>query len=98
MKEMTLSHSEPFHFMEFRHGPKSMITASALVVGLLSGANASYEEAVLEEMRTMGARVLKLVRKRMGLPLSPAWMRPYAVSWPCQPARSWLLSAPLPKA
>jgi glucosamine--fructose-6-phosphate aminotransferase (isomerizing) len=30
MKEMSLSHSEPFHYMEFRHGPKSMITPSAL--------------------------------------------------------------------
>ena len=26
MKEMTLSHSEPFHFLEFRHGPQSMVT------------------------------------------------------------------------
>ena len=26
MKEMSLSHSEPFHFMEFRHGPMSMVT------------------------------------------------------------------------
>lgn len=60
MKEMTLSHSEPFHFMEFRHGPKSMITSGALVVGLLSGSNAGYENAVLEEMRAMGAQVLKL--------------------------------------
>jgi glucosamine--fructose-6-phosphate aminotransferase (isomerizing) len=25
MKEMTLTHSEPFHFLEFRHGPKSML-------------------------------------------------------------------------
>ena len=24
MKEMTLTHSEPFHFLEFRHGPMSM--------------------------------------------------------------------------
>src|SRR5215213_10017404 len=25
MKEMTLTHSEPFHFLEFRHGPMSMV-------------------------------------------------------------------------
>ena len=35
MKEMTLTHSEPFHFLEFRHGPKSMVCESALVAGLL---------------------------------------------------------------
>lgn len=60
MKEMTLSHSEPFHFMEFRHGPKSMVAPGTLVVGLISGSNAGYENAVLEEMRAMGAQVLKL--------------------------------------
>src|ERR1044072_1588902 len=36
MKEMTLTHSEPFHFLEFRHGPMSMVNEKAVVVGLLS--------------------------------------------------------------
>jgi glucosamine--fructose-6-phosphate aminotransferase (isomerizing) len=58
MKEMSLTHSEPFHFLEFRHGPKSMITSSALVVGLRSETLRAQESAVLEEMRGMGARVL----------------------------------------
>lgn len=60
MKEMTLSHSESFHFMEFRHGPKSMVTASTLIVGLRSELNASSEAAVLAEMRGMGADVLEI--------------------------------------
>jgi glucosamine--fructose-6-phosphate aminotransferase (isomerizing) len=60
MKEMSLSHSEPFHFLEFRHGPKSMAGPSTLVAGLLSGANRSYEAAVLEDVRQLGARVLSL--------------------------------------
>jgi glucosamine--fructose-6-phosphate aminotransferase (isomerizing) len=60
MKEMSLSHSEPFHFMEFRHGPKSMITASTLIVGLLSQANQVYERAMLDEMRSGGAHVLAI--------------------------------------
>ncbi|MGZ9226146.1 MAG: SIS domain-containing protein, partial [Anaerolineales bacterium] len=33
MKEMTLTHSEPFHFLEFRHGPMSMVNENAVVIG-----------------------------------------------------------------
>jgi glucosamine--fructose-6-phosphate aminotransferase (isomerizing) len=60
MKEMSLSHSEPFHFMEFRHGPKSMVTPSTLIVGLVSESNRAHELAVLDEMRAMGARAHSL--------------------------------------
>ena len=60
MKEMSLSHSEPFHFMEFRHGPKSMITPSALAVGLRSTQNGLHEAAVLEDVRALGGRVLDI--------------------------------------
>lgn len=60
MKEMTLSHSEPFHFLEFRHGPKSMVTAHTLIVGLVSNSNHAAELQVVEEMRALGARALTL--------------------------------------
>jgi glucosamine--fructose-6-phosphate aminotransferase (isomerizing) len=60
MKEMTLTHSEPFHFLEFRHGPKSMVGSSALVVGLLSDHNRTREAVVLDEMRQLGGRTLAL--------------------------------------
>jgi glucosamine--fructose-6-phosphate aminotransferase (isomerizing) len=60
MKEMSLSHSEPFHFLEFRHGPKSMVTSRALVVGLRSSANAGPESAVLEDVARLGGRILAM--------------------------------------
>ena len=60
MKEMSLSHSEPFHFMEFRHGPKSMITPSALTLGLLSTVNGQKESAVLKDVKALGGRVLDI--------------------------------------
>lgn len=60
MKEMSLSHSEPFHFMEFRHGPKSMVTSGALMIGLVSRSQASFENAVLSEMHSQGAQLLIL--------------------------------------
>ena len=60
MKEMSLSHSEPFYFMEFRHGPKSMITPASLVIGLCSTANSKQESAVLEDVKALGGTVVKL--------------------------------------
>ncbi len=60
MKEMSLSHSEPFHFMEFRHGPKSMVTPSALTIGLRSTVNGQKEAAVLEDVKALGGRVLDI--------------------------------------
>jgi glucosamine--fructose-6-phosphate aminotransferase (isomerizing) len=61
MKEMTLTHSEPFHFMEFRHGPKAMVTPQALVVGLRSTRNSPCESAVLQDIKALGGRTLDLV-------------------------------------
>lgn len=60
MKEMTLTHSEPFHFLEFRHGPMSMVNKNSVVVGMLSDANREHEKKVLEEMRALGATVSAL--------------------------------------
>ncbi len=63
MKEMTLTHSEPFHFLEFRHGPMSMVTPNTLLVGLLSEKNFSHEQAVLNEMQAKGGRVFALAER-----------------------------------
>lgn len=60
MKEMSLTHSEPFHFMEFRHGPMSMVTDSTAIVGLVSEANRAQEMKVLAEMRERGARIVSV--------------------------------------
>jgi glucosamine--fructose-6-phosphate aminotransferase (isomerizing) len=60
MKEMTLTHSEPFHTLEFRHGPMSMVNEKAVVVGLLSDANRAHEAKVLSEMKMLGGTVSAL--------------------------------------
>ena len=60
MKEMTLTQSEPFHFLEIRHGPMSMVNEHTLIAGLLSDANRAREGKVLAEMEGLGARVLGL--------------------------------------
>ena len=60
MKEMALTHSEPFHFLEFRHGPMSMVNEKAVVVGMLSDANRAHESKVLSEMQALGGTVASL--------------------------------------
>lgn len=90
MKEMSLSYSEAFHVLEFRHGPMSMVDERALVVGLLSDEAHAQEAAVLRDMRARGAKTLALAEQDYGLSLSdthhfmhlntglPAWARPVA--------------------
>jgi len=63
MKEMSLSYSEAYHFMEFRHGPMSMVDDHTLIVGLLSDAARDEEIAVLRDMRQLGARTLVLAEE-----------------------------------
>src|SRR5262249_42132408 len=60
LKEMSRTHSEPFHFLEFRHGPMSMVTAGTMIVGLRSDGARSLEQAVLDEMQSMGAAIVSL--------------------------------------
>ena len=63
MKEMTLTHSEAFHFLEFRHGPMSMVNQGAVILGLLSDANRTHEAKVLSEMKTLGGTLIGLGEK-----------------------------------
>lgn len=67
LKEMSLTHSEAFHFLEFRHGPKSMVDNQTLVVGLLKDAAQEAEVAVLRDMKALGARLLVLTESAEGL-------------------------------
>ena len=60
MKEMSLSYSEAFQFLEFRHGPMSMVTQQTLIVGLLSETALPHELALLKDMRALGAKVLAI--------------------------------------
>jgi len=58
MKEMSLSHSEAFHYLEFRHGPKSIVNRRTLIAALLSDSAREDELRLLREMRQLGASVL----------------------------------------
>lgn len=61
MKEMSLTNSEAFHVLEYRHGPMALADERALIVGMI-GASAPEEElAVLREAHANGARTLALI-------------------------------------
>ena len=64
MKEMTLSHTEAFYFMEFRHGPKSMVNEKTyMVIGLLSDSGRDYEKKVLDEMEELGGTIVSIAER-----------------------------------
>jgi glutamine---fructose-6-phosphate transaminase (isomerizing) len=93
MKEMSISHSEAFHFLEFRHGPKSLVDEQSLVVGLLSPSAFIPESQVLREMAALGGQTLALnslpdkVETRWSIQLTPdlpAWARPVLYLPPLQ--------------
>jgi glucosamine--fructose-6-phosphate aminotransferase (isomerizing) len=46
--------------MEFRHGPKSMVTPTSLVIGLRSTSNGSQEAAVLRDVKELGGRTVDI--------------------------------------
>lgn len=83
MKEMSLSYSEAYHTLEFRHGPMSMVGADSLVIGMISPDAAVPEQRVLQEMAELGATVLAIGpeleqhQHQMALPADlPAWSTP----------------------
>jgi glucosamine--fructose-6-phosphate aminotransferase (isomerizing) len=67
MKEMSLSMAEPYHFMEFRHGPMSLVDHAHLVVALVSDRTRDYELAVLRDLRERGARIVVVANSAAGL-------------------------------
>ncbi|MFO8036814.1 MAG: SIS domain-containing protein [Anaerolineales bacterium] len=75
MKEMSLSYSEAYHFLEFRHGPMSMVHDQSLVVGLLSKDNHRRELSVLKDMKELGGHILALGNEQITDP--PTWIDHY---------------------
>ncbi len=63
MKEMSLSYSEAYQTLDFRHGPMSMVNERTLVVGLLSESALAHEVDVMKDMRALGARIWSLSEK-----------------------------------
>jgi len=61
--EMSGSHAQAYHTLEFRHGPKSIVGPQTLVVFLLSEKGFDPERRVLEEIKGLGATTIVLANR-----------------------------------
>ena len=61
--EMSCSYSQSFHTLEFRHGPKAIVTSRAVLTFFVSQAGQQAEVEVLEEMRELGGVTITVCNK-----------------------------------
>lgn len=58
VKEMSLSNTEAFQTLEYRHGHKSVINSDTLIIFLISNIGIDYELKVAQEFKELGANTL----------------------------------------
>jgi glucosamine--fructose-6-phosphate aminotransferase (isomerizing) len=61
--EMSISSSQVFHSLEFRHGPKSVVTHDTLLIFLLSEKGYEAECNLLEEMKSLGGTTMVIANR-----------------------------------
>ena len=63
LTEMSVSYAQSFHTLEFRHGPKSIVSRETLIAFLLSETGYSEELEVLEQIRKLGGTTLVITNR-----------------------------------
>jgi glucosamine--fructose-6-phosphate aminotransferase (isomerizing) len=63
IKEMSCSYAQVFHTLEFRHGPKAIVSPETLITFLLSETAYEEERKMLEEVKGLGATTLVITNK-----------------------------------
>ena len=58
VKEMSCSYAQSFHTLEFRHGPKAIVSPETLITFIISETGFDAEVAVLEEIKALGGTTL----------------------------------------
>ena len=58
VKEMSCSYAQSFHTLEFRHGPKAIVSPETLITFIISESGFDAEVAVLEEIKKLGGATL----------------------------------------
>ncbi len=58
VKEMSCSYAQSFHTLEFRHGPKAIVSPETLITFIISESGFNAEVAVLEEIKKLGGTTL----------------------------------------
>jgi glucosamine--fructose-6-phosphate aminotransferase (isomerizing) len=60
VKEMSCSYAQCFHTLEFRHGPKAIVSPETLITFIISETGFAAEVAVLEEVKKLGGTTLAI--------------------------------------
>lgn len=63
LTEMSVSYGQAFHTLEFRHGPKSIVSRETLIMFLLSESGYAAEVEVLEEIKKLGGTTLAIANR-----------------------------------
>lgn len=63
VKEMSCSYAQCFHTLEFRHGPKSIVSPRTLVTFFISEAGYAAECGMLEEVKKLGGITLVVTNR-----------------------------------
>lgn len=65
IQEMSISHSQSYHALEYRHGPKSTASPHTLITLLFSENGLSMEADLLKDVKKLGAKTLALSSAHM---------------------------------
>lgn len=63
LTEMSLSYAQSFHTLEFRHGPKSIVSPRTMIGFLLAEKTYAEELAVLEEIKGLGGTTVVIANR-----------------------------------
>jgi len=61
--EMSCSYAQPYHTLEFRHGPKSIVAPETCLTFFLSDAAMQAESEVLVEMKQLGGTIVAICNR-----------------------------------
>jgi len=61
--EMSISISNVYHSLEFRHGPMSRVDENTLITFFVSKHSSNYEKTLIKEMHDLGAKILVICDK-----------------------------------
>lgn len=61
--EMSCSYAQVFHTLEFRHGPKSIVSPQTLLTFFLAESTGKSEQEVLTEMKELGGTTLVITNR-----------------------------------
>jgi len=64
--EMSCSYSQFFHALEFRHGPKAIVSPATCLTFFLSDSGYEAEAEVLEEMKELGGVIIAVCNRASG--------------------------------